>query len=85
MMDKELFAEKIRLLNDDRLRQLLQLRTKGNHEIMELAETEATRRGISTDDIEPMTKDDKRQKTKNDEGTDWMLELARFLSEQDPS
>ena len=82
-MDNELFRQKIRLLTDDKLKELLQLRTRGNHEIMELAEEEATERGISFDNIEPRTVDENKEKTKKDEGIDWMYQIALFLSESD--
>ena len=82
-MDKELFRQKIRLLTDDKLKELLQLRTRGNHEIMELAEKEASERGISFDDIDPRIRDDKKEKTQEEKGADWMFEIALFLSETD--
>ena len=40
-MDFELFAEKIKQLNDDKLKELLQLKNKQNASIMQLAEKEA--------------------------------------------
>lgn len=50
-MNKEFYTQKIKQLTDDRLKELLQLRTKENKEIMELAEKEALERGIDPEAI----------------------------------
>lgn len=78
-MDRKFLAEKIRQLSDDKLKELLQLRSKGNHLIIALAEREAHERGISIDEIEPRIKHDNGEKTKPDEGINWMLVLAELL------
>ena len=77
-MDKELLDQKIKQLSDDKLKELLQLRTKGNHEIIELAEKEAIKRGISIEEIETKLRNNIGLKTKEKEGIDWMMALFSF-------
>ena len=81
MIDKELFAQKIEQLPDERLKELIQLKTKSNEEIIALAEHEALRRGIDIDsiDIGKSEKGREQNKTKKKEGINWTWVIADFL------
>ena len=78
-MDFELFAEKIKQLNDDKLKELLQLKNKQNASIVQLAEKEALRWNIDISAIERKAKRETGDKTKEDEGVNRMSLLAQFL------
>lgn len=81
MIDTEFYIRKIQQLSDDKLKELLQLRTKENADIMDLAETEAIKRGI---DVKGIPADMKAQtlgtKENQDEGVSWTNVLADILS-----
>ena len=80
-MDKELFIRKIKQLTDEKLKELIQLKTKGNRDIIELAEKEAIARGIDLETIEPRVVEGggEKTKTKDDKGINWMWHIAQFL------
>ncbi|HEX8037760.1 MAG TPA: hypothetical protein VF490_01355 [Chryseosolibacter sp.] len=50
-MDKEFFEQKVRQLGDDKLQELLKLRYDTNREVIDLAITEANRRGLDLPEI----------------------------------
>jgi hypothetical protein len=81
-MDKEFYIGKIQQLTDDKLKELLQLRTKENLQIISLAEIEATRRGIDLKTIqtEPL-KSQTGRKSKKDKEFNWTNFLANFIPE----
>jgi hypothetical protein len=78
--DKEFYTRKIKQLTDDKLKELLQLRSKENLHIIELAENEAIKRGIDLGAIEPKPMRGKETKTKNEKGINWPGVLADILS-----
>ena len=80
-MDKDLFAGKIKQLTDEKLKELIQLKTKGNRNIIELAEKEAVDRGIDLESIEPRNAENRGDeiKTKEDKGINWMWHIAQFF------
>lgn len=51
-MDRRFYTQKIRKLSDDKLKELLQLRTAENMELIAIAQNEAARRGIDPKTIE---------------------------------
>jgi uncharacterized protein YajQ (UPF0234 family) len=55
-MKKELYTQKIEQLTDDKLKQLLSLRTAENSEIIDIASKEAIKRGIDPETIEAKSK-----------------------------
>ena len=69
-MHKELFVQKIKQLTDERLKELILLKTKGNKDIIQLAETEAVERGIDLKSIEPRIVEDEQMKNKTKENKD---------------
>jgi hypothetical protein len=79
-LDKEFYAQKIKQLTDDRLKELLQLRNKEILDIIGLAEKEAIERGIDLRTIEPKTNEEQGTKTKKEEGISWPSVLADILS-----
>lgn len=79
-MDHEFFVQKIKQLTDEKLKELIQLKTKGNREIIELAEKEAALRGIDLATIEPRVVEEREKiKTKDDKGINWMWHIAEFF------
>jgi len=80
-MDREFYFRKIQQLTDDRLKELLQLRTKDNVEIIRLAEAEALKRGIDITTIEPRPKNQTNTKSKKDKEFSWANFLAYFIPE----
>lgn len=83
IMDKELYARKIKQLTDEKLKELVQLKTKGNHSIIELAEKEAVDRGIDLATIDVRIKETGQEKnrTKEDKGINWMWVITNFFNE----
>lgn len=81
-MDYEFYSRKIKQLTDERLKELIQLKTKENQEIVALAEKEAIDRGIDLETIDARIPDNKQKKdkTKQDEQVDWMGCIADFLN-----
>lgn len=81
-MDYEFYSRKIKQLTDERLKELIQLKTKENQEIIVLAEKEAIDRGIDLETIAARIPDNKQKKdkTKQDEQVDWMGGIADFLN-----
>lgn len=81
-MDYEFYSRKIKQLTDERLKELIQLKTKWNQEIVALAEKEAVDRGIDLETIAARIPDNKQKKdkTKQDEQVDWMGGIADFLN-----
>lgn len=82
-MDNEFFLPKIKQLTDERLKELIRLKTKENQKIIALAEKEAVDRGIDlkTIDLGAVENGQEKKKTKKDEGVNWMGVIADFLSE----
>lgn len=78
-MNNEFYFRKIQQLTDDKLKELLQLRTKDNTEIINLAEAEALKRGIDITTIESRPKNQTRTKSKKDEEFSWTEFLAYFI------
>jgi len=81
-MDKNFFIQKIEQLTDDKLKELLQFRTKANAEIMSLAEHEAIKRGIDPSTI-PKTTNRARPsqaKSNSEEEISWLRILGFFVS-----
>jgi hypothetical protein len=82
MIDTEFYIQKIQQLSDDKLKELLQLRTKENADIMNIAESEAIKRGIDVQSI-PADKAGHQKletKEKNEKGVSWTTVLADILS-----
>ncbi len=81
-MDIEFYIRKIEQLSDDKLRELLQLRTKENADIMDIAEREAIKRGIDLQSIPGDKNRDQKPgtKEKNNKGVSWTNVLADILS-----
>lgn len=82
-MDSEFFTQKIKQLTNEKLKELIRLKTKENREIVELAEKEAIERGIDLATIDPRIKEisHKKKMPKSSEGLYWMSVLAQFLNE----
>jgi hypothetical protein len=80
-MDKEFYVRKIRQLTDDKLKELLELRTKDNLEIINLAEQEALKRGIDITPIESRPNRQNNTKSKKDKEFSWAKFLLYFIPE----
>ncbi|MFN8334469.1 MAG: hypothetical protein U0U09_05025 [Cyclobacteriaceae bacterium] len=81
-MDNEFYTRKIKQLTDERLKELIQLKTMENQEIVALAEKEAIDRGIDLETIAARIHENNpsKHKTKQDEQVNWMGVIADFLS-----
>lgn len=81
-MNKELFILKISNLSDEKLKELLQFRNQANHEIISLAEIEASKRGIDPTSILPTVKpvNHHTKQSDDEDRTNWFRILAEFLS-----
>lgn len=81
-MDNEFYTRKIKQLTDERLKELIQLKTKENQEIVALAENEAIDRGIDLETIAARIPENNpsKHKTKQDQQVNWMGVIADFLS-----
>jgi hypothetical protein len=80
MSDTEFYIRKIQQLSDDKLKELLQLRTKENADIMDIADREAIKRGIDPHIISANNTEKEKKETKKDEGVSWTSVLADILS-----
>ncbi len=82
MVDTEFYIRRIEELSDDRLKELLQLNTEENAAIMQVAEREATKRGIDPNSIrvEKAVHQKLVTKEKKDEGVNWASILADIFS-----
>ncbi|HSF71724.1 MAG TPA: hypothetical protein VLA25_05480 [Methylotenera sp.] len=82
-MENEFFLPKIKQLTDERLKELIRLKTKENQKIIALAEKEAVDRGIDlkTIDLGAVENGQDKNKTKEDKGLNWLGVIADFLSE----
>lgn len=83
MFDTEFYIRRIELLSDDKLKELLQLNTKENAAIMQVAEQEATKRGIDPNSIrvDKAIHQKRETKAKKDGGVSWANILADIFSE----
>lgn len=81
-MDKNFYIRKIRELPDEKLIELLQHRTRENHEIMVLAEKEAIDRGMDLQSLDTPRNNATRKTSKQEKetGITWKDILGDFLS-----
>ena len=82
MIDTEFYIRKIQQLSDDKLKELLALRTKENVDIMDIAGREAIKRGIDPHSISADNAGQQKTgtKEKKDDGVNWTGVLADILS-----
>lgn len=80
-MDREFYLRKIQQLTDDKLKELLKLRTKDNFEIISLAEAEALKRGIDINTIDLTTESKNTAKSKEEKEFRWTEFLTYFIPE----
>jgi hypothetical protein len=82
MIDTEFYIRKIQQLSDEKLKELLALRTKENRDIMDIADREAIKRGIDPHSISAENAGQRNigTKQKKDDGVNWAGVLADILS-----
>lgn len=81
-MDKDFYMRKIRQLSNEKLIELLQHRTRENHEIMALAEKEASDRGMDLQSLDTPRSNTTRKisRQKKDTGITWKYILGEIVS-----
>lgn len=81
-MDKDFYMRKIRQLSNEKLIELLQHRTRENHEIMVLAEKEASDRGMDLQSLDTPRRNTptNTSRQKKDTGITWKDILGEIVS-----